>query len=204
MANFDYLFKYLLIGDSGVGKSNLLLRFADDVFSETHIATIGVDFKIRTVNIENNIVQLHIWDTAGQDRFKSITSSFYRGAHGIMLVYDVTDMDSFINVEKWLQEVDKQRGRDNSIILVGNKSDMTSKRVVTWEMGKEYADKLGVLYLETSAKTSTNVETLFLTMAADIKSHLVESKLDTTGGGTVIVRNSSPVVKKSSWICCSV
>ncbi|XP_021344297.1 ras-related protein Rab-1B-like [Mizuhopecten yessoensis] len=91
---YDFLFKYLLIGDSGVGKSSLLLRFADDVFSDTYISTIGVDFKIRTVDVDNKVVRLQVWDTAGQDRFKTITASFYRGAHGIMLVYDVTDMVS--------------------------------------------------------------------------------------------------------------
>ncbi|XP_033733923.1 GTP-binding protein YPTC1-like [Pecten maximus] len=202
MENHDYLFKYLLIGDSGVGKSSLLLRFADDVFSDTYISTIGVDFKIRTVKIEDKTVRLQIWDTAGQDRFKTITSSFYRGAHGIMLVYDVTDMESFRHVETWIQEVEKYGGCDSSMILVGNKSDMTGKRVVTYTMGKEYAERLGITFLETSAKSTTNVETLFLSLTSEVKSKVVEGKLNTTGGGTVIVRNSSPVNKKSSWLCC--
>ncbi|XP_060063031.1 uncharacterized protein LOC132543533 [Ylistrum balloti] len=202
MERNDYLFKYLLIGDSGVGKSSLLLRFADDVFSETYISTIGVDFKIRTVNLEGKTVRLQIWDTAGQDRFKTITSSFYRGAHGIMLVYDVTDMQSFRHVRDWIQEVDKYGGGDTTMILVGNKSDMNSKRLVTYDMGKEYAESLGISFVETSAKSSTNVESLFVTMASEIKNQIVEGKLDTTGSGTVIVRNSSPVNQKSSWKCC--
>ncbi|XP_021349357.1 GTP-binding protein YPTC1-like [Mizuhopecten yessoensis] len=199
---YDFLFKYLLIGDSGVGKSSLLLRFADDVFSDTYISTIGVDFKIRTVDVDNKVVRLQVWDTAGQDRFKSITASFYRGAHGIMLVYDVTDMESFQHVETWIKEVDRYGSCDHNMILVGNKSDLSGKRVVTYEKGKEFAEKLGISFMETSAKSSTNVETLFMTMAAEIKSTIAEDKLDTTGGVTVIVRNSSPVNKKSSWKCC--
>ncbi|XP_021349332.1 ras-related protein ORAB-1-like [Mizuhopecten yessoensis] len=201
--DYSYLFKYLLIGDSGVGKSNLLLRFADDVFSDTYIYTIGVDFKIRTVSIDNSAVRLQVWDTAGQERFKTITSSFYRGSHGIMLVYDVTNIESFRHVELWLQEVDRYGGKDNNLILVGNKIDMTSKRVVTYEMGKEYAERHGISFMETSAKTSTNVENLFTTMAEEIKSKLDSGKLDTTHrGGTVNVRNSSPI-KQSPWVCCA-
>lgn len=201
MDNNDYLFKYLLIGDSGVGKSSLLLRFADDVFSDTYISTIGVDFKIRTVKVEDKIVRLQIWDTAGQDRFKTITSSFYRGAHGIMLVYDVTDMESFQHVSTWLNEVDRYGGSEVTMILVGNKSELNSKRVVEYSMGKEYADKLGLSFMETSAKSSTNVETLFMTMASQIKSQIVEGKLDSTGGSTILTRNSSPVNKPSTSIC---
>ncbi|XP_069107887.1 uncharacterized protein [Argopecten irradians] len=202
MANYDYLFKYLLIGDSGVGKSSLLLRFADNVFSDTFIATIGVDFKIRTVNIDDKTARLQIWDTAGQDRFKTITSSFYRGAHGIMLVYDVTDLGSFRHIETVIEEIKKYRGGDGPMILVGNKSDMTNKRVVTYSMGKEYAEKLGISFMETSAKSSVNVETLFMSLTSEVKSEVVEGKLDITSGGSVIVRNTSPVNKKRSWICC--
>ncbi|XP_033733922.1 ras-related protein Rab-1A-like isoform X2 [Pecten maximus] len=199
--HYDYLFKYLLIGDSGVGKSSLLLRFADDVFSDTYIYTIGVDFKIRTVEIDSSIVRLQIWDTAGQERFKTITSSFYRGSHGIMIVYDVTDMESFQNVESWIQEVDKYGSCNSSMILVGNKSDMTGKRVVTYAMGKEYADRLGIPFVETSAKRSTNVETSFMTMASELKTKMVDGKLETTGVGNVNVRNSTPVTTNSYGPC---
>merc|ERR1712159_656276 len=99
---YDYLFKLLLIGDSGVGKSCLLFRFADDTYQESYISTIGVDFKIRTVELEGKTIKLQIWDTAGQERFRTITSSYYRGAHGIIVVYDVTDQESFNNVKTWL------------------------------------------------------------------------------------------------------
>ncbi|XP_069140127.1 uncharacterized protein [Argopecten irradians] len=198
---YDYLFKYLLIGDSGVGKSCLLLRFADDVFSETYISTIGVDFKIRTVDLDNKVVRLQIWDTAGQERFKTITASFYRGSHGIMLVYDVSDMESFQNIGMWVEEAKKYGGSDATMILVGNKSDMTTKRTVTYEMGKEYADRLGIPFMETSAKQSTNVETTFLTMASELKTKLVDSRLDPIVGPTVRLRNSSPVNTKSNGPC---
>merc|ERR1711965_386176 len=109
---YDYLFKLLLIGDSGVGKSCLLLRFADDTYTETYISTIGVDFKIRTVEIDQKVIKLQIWDTAGQERFRTITSSYYRGAHGIIVVYDVTDEESFTAVERWMTEIERFAGPD--------------------------------------------------------------------------------------------
>jgi len=105
--DYDFIFKILLIGDSGVGKSCLLLRFADDKYSESFISTIGVDFKIRTVNINGKVIKLQIWDTAGQERFRTITSSYYRGAHGIIVVYDVTDRGTFTSVKQWLQEIER-------------------------------------------------------------------------------------------------
>merc|ERR1712013_845506 len=127
---YDYLFKLLLIGDTGVGKSCLLLRFADDTYTESYISTIGVDFKIRTIELEGKTIKLQIWDTAGQERFRTITSSYYRGAHGIIVVYDVTDMDTFKNVPQWLEEIDRYACENVNKLLVGNKSDMTSKKVV--------------------------------------------------------------------------
>ena len=149
----DYLFKLLLIGDSGVGKSCLLLRFADDTYTESYISTIGVDFvsvklcisfseltcffcdsimawkKIRTLELDGKTVKLQIWDTAGQERFRTITSSYYRGAHGIIVVYDVTDQESFNNVKQWMNEIDRYANDKVNKMLVGNKSDLASKRV---------------------------------------------------------------------------
>jgi len=169
---YDYLFKLLLIGDSGVGKSCLLLRFADDTYTESYISTIGVDFKIRTIELDGKTIKLQIWDTAGQERFRTITSSYYRGAHGIIVVYDVTDQESFNNVKQWLHEIDRYAAENVNKLLVGNKSDLSGKRAVSTEQGKEFADSLGIEFLETSAKTSTNVEQAFLTMASQIKARM--------------------------------
>ncbi|KAJ7445724.1 GTP-binding protein ypt1 [Mycena galericulata] len=171
-SEYDYLFKLLLIGDSGVGKSCLLLRFADDTYTESYISTIGVDFKIRTIELEGKTVKLQIWDTAGQERFRTITSSYYRGAHGIIVVYDVTDNDTFTNVKQWLQEIDRYASEGVNKLLVGNKSDLTGKKVVEYSVAKEFADQLTIPFLETSAKNATNVEQAFLTMAKQIKDRM--------------------------------
>ncbi|KAF7548197.1 hypothetical protein G7046_g8755 [Stylonectria norvegica] len=175
----------LLIGDSGVGKSCLLLRFADDTYTESYISTIGVDFKIRTIELDGKTVKLQIWDTAGQERFRTITSSYYRGAHGICVVYDVTDMDSFNNVKQWLQEIDRYATEGVNKLLVGNKSDMSDKKVVEYTVAKEFADSLGIPFLETSAKNASNVEQAFLTMARQIKERM----------GTTTANNTKPSVQ---------
>ncbi|CAO3595084.1 unnamed protein product [Absidia cylindrospora] len=166
---YDYLFKILLIGDSGVGKSCLLLRFADDTFTDNYISTIGVDFKIRTIELEGKTVKLQIWDTAGQERFRTITSSYYRGAHGIIVVYDVTDSDSFNNVKLWLNEIGRYAAEGVNKLLIGNKNDLTDQKVIETEQLKELSDTLDIPFLETSAKESVNVEKAFLTMAKQIK-----------------------------------
>lgn len=168
-AEYDFLFKLLLIGDSGVGKSCLLLRFADDSYTDSFIATIGVDFKIRTIEVGGKTVKLQIWDTAGQERFRTITSSYYRGAHGIVIVYDVTNAETFAHVNPWIEEIKRYACADVNKLLVGNKSDMEEKRTVSQAQGEELAKSLGVPFLETSAKTAANVEQTFITMAAEIQ-----------------------------------
>jgi len=167
--DFDYLYKLLIIGDSGVGKSCLLLRFADDIFTDSFISTIGVDFKIKTIDIDGSKVKLQIWDTAGQERFRTITSSYYRGAHGIIVVYDVTEQKTFTNITKWLKEIDTFAGPLVQKVLVGNKNDMANERVVSVDQGQELATKLNIPFIETSAKESHNVEKAFQIMAKDIK-----------------------------------
>uniref|UniRef100_A0A3Q2WLL5 RAB1A, member RAS oncogene family b n=1 Tax=Haplochromis burtoni TaxID=8153 RepID=A0A3Q2WLL5_HAPBU len=216
----DYLFKLLLIGDSGVGKSCLLLRFAvsfapkankgcffkflassDDTYTESYISTIGVDFKIRTIELDGKTIKLQIWDTAGQERFRTITSSYYRGAHGIIVVYDVTDQESFNNVKQWLQEIDRYASENVNKLLVGNKCDLTTKKVVDYTTAKEFADSLGIPFLETSAKNATNVEQAFMTMAAEIKKRMGPGA--TAGGGEKPNVKLTPgtTVKTSSGGC---
>mmetsp|Transcript_24501 Transcript_24501/g.56453 ORF Transcript_24501/g.56453 Transcript_24501/m.56453 type:complete len:204 (-) Transcript_24501:271-882(-) len=158
---YSALFKVLLIGDSAVGKSSLLLRFADDVYSASYIATIGVDFKIKTVEVDSRIIKLQLWDTAGQERFRTITQSYYRGSHGIIVVFDVADRTTFDNVKHWLEEVAKYAAPHAVRLLVGNKSDLGSKREVTSVEASEFAHEKGMTYIETSAKASLNVEAAF-------------------------------------------
>ena len=177
-SEYDYLFKLLLIGNSGVGKSCLLLRFSDDTYSNDYISTIGVDFKIKTVELEGKTVKLQIWDTAGQERFRTITSSYYRGSHGIIIVYDITDQESFNGVKMWLQEIDRYATSTVLKLLVGNKSDLTDKRVVEFDVAKEFAEANNMPFLETSALDSTNVEEAFLTMAKQIKESMAKQKLN--------------------------
>ncbi|KAI8973874.1 GTP-binding protein ypt1 [Pilobolus umbonatus] len=199
---YDYLFKLLLIGDSGVGKSCLLLRFADDTYTESYISTIGVDFKIRTIELEGKTVKLQIWDTAGQERFRTITSSYYRGAHGIIVVYDVTDEDSFNNVKQWLQEIDRYAAEGVNKLLVGNKSDLVDKKVVSTEQAKEFAESLNIPLLETSAKDATNVEQAFLTMAKQIKDRMGSTMQQQQAKSTVKVGQGAAVQPQQSGGCC--
>lgn len=197
---YDYLFKLLLIGDSGVGKSCLLLRFADDTYTESYISTIGVDFKIRTIEQDGKTVKLQIWDTAGQERFRTITSSYYRGAHGICVVFDVTDQESYNNVKQWLQEIDRYASPDVNKLLVGNKIDMADKKVVDSDLAKAFAESLNIPFLETSAKNATNVEEAFLAMARQIKERMGSTAINNKP--TVNVNSGQDVQRGSSSGCC--
>ncbi|XP_013103540.1 ras-related protein Rab-35 isoform X1 [Stomoxys calcitrans] len=157
---FDHLFKLLIIGDSGVGKTSLLLRFSDDAFNGCHITTIGVDFKIRTLVIDEKRVKVQIWDTAGQERFRTITSTYYRGTHGVIVVYDVTDGGSFKNVRRWLDEIQNNCGVLN-VILVGNKNDDPEKKVVATDDARRFAESCDIELFETSAKDNIGVNEMF-------------------------------------------
>jgi len=175
-AAYDYLIKLLLIGDSGVGKSCLLLRFSDDSFTPSFITTIGIDFKIRTIELEGKRIKLQIWDTAGQERFRTITTAYYRGAMGILLVYDVTDEKSFNNIRNWIRNIEQHATESVNKILIGNKCDMVEKKVVDSARGKALADEYAIKFLETSAKNSINVEEAFITLAKDIKKRLIDNQ----------------------------
>ena len=175
LAKPDYLFKALVIGDSGVGKSCLLLRFAQDKYEQNYLSTVGVDYYNRTISIDGKRVQLQMWDTAGQERFRTITRSYYRGSQGIVVVYDVTDNDTFENVKHWLSEIERYATDGVSKMLVGNKCDMTDARAVETATAQEVADKLDVPFFEASAKTAENVDEIFLRMARDILARTKET-----------------------------
>jgi Ras-related protein Rab-1A len=167
---YDFLFKLLVIGDSGVGKTCVLLRFADDTFSESYMSTVGVDFKISTMNSDGKVIKLQMWDTAGQERFQTIRGSYYRGANGILVVYDVTDRNSFENVQYWVEEFRRFHPKDQDVkmLLVGNKADLSQKRVVSEDEAKEKADHFQMGFIETSARAATNVESAFGQIVGDI------------------------------------
>ena len=164
---YDYLFKILIIGESGVGKTCLLLRFTEDSFTTTFLTTIGIDFKIKIINLENKLIKLQIWDTAGQERFRTITKTYYKGAHGIILTYDVTDQDSFKNIRNWIKQIEANAQGNVKRVLVGNKCDKPD-RVVTEEEGKKLADDYSMGFFETSAKTNKNVTEVFYHLTKEI------------------------------------
>eukprot|EP01084_Bolivina_argentea_P033421 61811_1 len=168
--DYDYLYKFLLVGDSGVGKSSVMVRFSDDSYDDSFITTIGVDFKLRTIESDNKTIKLQIWDTAGQERFRTITTSYYRGAHGIIIVYDITDKESFRNIREWLYEIDRYASDNVSKLIIGNKLDLANKRVVSYEDAKAFADEFGIEYIETSAKKNQNIDETFHKMAKIISS----------------------------------
>lgn len=159
--HYDLLVKLMLIGDQAVGKSCLLTRFSENTFSSSFISTIGVDFKVKTLDVDGTRVKLQIWDTAGQERFRTITTAYYRGAMGILLVYDITKEKSFQNVDGWIRNISAHAAPDVVVMLVGNKSDLESKRAVPRAQAEALARENGMEHMETSAKDASNVEEVF-------------------------------------------
>ncbi|CAJ0948682.1 unnamed protein product, partial [Mesorhabditis belari] len=182
---YDYLFKLLLIGDSGVGKTCVLFRFSDDSFNNSFISTIGIDFKIRTIDLDGKKIKLQIWDTAGQERFRTITTAYYRGAMGIMLVYDITNEKSFENIKNWIRNIEEHASQDVERMIIGNKCDMEDRRVVSRDRGQQLSIEYGTKFMETSAKLNHNIEEAFYTLARDIKGKMERGQGQTVGvGGT--------------------
>lgn len=167
--SYNFLFKIIIIGDTHVGKSNVLLRFSDDRFQDSFQPTIGVDFKIKTWMFEDTPIKLQLWDTAGQERFRNITNSYYKGAHGIILVYDITNHLSFQNIDLWIDEVEKHGASNLTKILIGNKCDLNEMRQVDKIEAQKKAEDLGMPFLETSAKDGVNIEKIFLYLVKEIK-----------------------------------
>ena len=202
---YDYLFKLLLIGNSSVGKSSLLVRFVDDVWEENFVPTIGVDFKLKTLDVNGKKVKLQIWDTAGQERFKNITASYYRGGNGVLVVYDITDRDSFTNLTSWLIEIEKNANKNVFKLLIGNKNDLESERKVTTEEGKEFADSNGMKFIETSAKTADKVYEAFELLTQEIiKNNLNKDKVITNKATErkIELNKGADLNKKKKEGCC--
>lgn len=229
---YNYLFKYIIIGDCGVGKSCILLQFADKRFEPSHDLTIGVEFGSRTIDIPSvrsnaslqsldesdaDIVscKLQVWDTAGQESFRSITRSYYRGAAAALLVYDITRRESFSHLTKWLDEVRQNCQTNICLMLIGNKSDLNHRREVSYEEGQEFAELYGLVFLETSAKTADNVEKAFYETACKIHEKIVNGIIDVSNGNNGVkvgapksakpMRVASDVTQHeaSSYSCCS-
>uniref|UniRef100_A0A7S0PZ10 Uncharacterized protein n=1 Tax=Coccolithus braarudii TaxID=221442 RepID=A0A7S0PZ10_9EUKA len=178
--SYAYLFKYIIIGDTGVGKSCLLLQFTDKRFQQQHDLTIGVEFGARMITIDNKQIKLQIWDTAGQESFRSITRSYYRGAAGALLVYDITRRETFNHLTSWLDDARTHSNSNMTIMLIGNKSDLEHRRAVSFEEGQAFANEHGLIFLETSAKTAANVEEAFINTARRIYEKIQQGVFDVT------------------------
>ena len=190
-------FKILTIGESGVGKTCILRRFVEDKFLKNHLATIGIDFKTKTVKIKNKDIKLKIWDTAGEERFRNITTQYYKGADGIVLVYDVTDGSSFEKIKDWMDQIISNTTRDNiGLVLLGNKCDF-EERVITEEQGKKLAEELKISYFETSALNGQGINEAFEQLTLDImKIKGVDSGHDTS------IELKKVKKKKAKGDCC--
>lgn len=199
MSAYDYLFKYLLIGDSGVGKTSIMLRFVDDQFNSRFMSTIGIDFKIKIINIDNKKIKLQIWDTAGQEKFRTITNAYFRGAMGIIIVYDVTDRNSFNNIKTWLKSVEQHCDYNIKIILLANKCDLENHRVVSTEEGKLIAMNNNILYFETSAKDNIEIENPIISLTKSIIIQKLERIKSFEPKNHVLLKQ--PTIK-SKFNCC--
>ena len=163
--DYDYIFKVLLLGNSDVGKSSIILRYVEQTWSDIFVPTIGVDFKVKTLQINKKNVKMQIWDTAGQERFRTVVSSYFKGSHGIFIIYDITNRESFKNLENWLGEIEKNASDKVLKILIGNKCDLEQEREIQFEEGQAFANRNGMQFIETSAKNNTNINEAFEALA---------------------------------------
>ncbi len=169
-SSYDYLFKIIIIGDSGTGKTTLTKKYTTGEYRDNYVSTIGVDFSVRTIDTEGGVsIKLQLWDTAGQERFKAITKNYYKSAHGCIIIYDLTDRESFDNILYWLDQVAELSGESIVKILVGSKADLIEQRQVSREEGQSYAEKYNMFFMEVSSKQNTGVDDLFELMASSIK-----------------------------------
>lgn len=179
--NFDYMFKLLIIGNSSVGKTSFLFRYADDSFTPDFVSTVGIDFKVKTVYRNEKRVKLQIWDTAGQERYRTITTAYYRGAMGFLLMYDISNQESFNAVQDWATQIKTYSWDNAQVILVGNKCDLEDNRAISPEDGKRLADELGLEFFEASAKDNINVKQVFERLV-DIICEKMNESLDASSG----------------------
>ena len=210
--NFNYLFKYIIIGDSAVGKSNILLRYIHDKFNEEFQSTIGVEFGAKNIKIEDKIYRIQIWDTAGQETFRSITRAYYKNSVCACVVYDITNRNSFQNVKSWIEDCKKQSPKTVFLVLIGNKVDLEDRREVSYEEGSIYAQKNGMLFFETSAKTGKNIEEIFMNSSYEIAKRINNGFYDLTNENNgikqgfnsenVILNNNNVGNNQNSGYCC--
>jgi len=175
---YTYLFKYIIIGDSSVGKSNILMKFTHNKFTNDFQSTIGVEFGAKNLEVNNNVYRIQIWDTAGQENFRSITRSYYKNSVCAMIVYDITNRASFEHVQNWIEDIRGQSPKTILILLLGNKSDLEEKRVVSYDEGNEFAIKNGISFCETSAKTGFGIEEIFLKSCKIIVKNMEDNYYD--------------------------
>ena len=178
--NFNYLFKYIIIGDSSVGKSNILLKYAHNQFKPEYQLTIGVEFGAKNIDINGKTYRIQIWDTAGQENFRSITRAYYKNSVCALVVYDVTNKESFDNVKSWIEDCKSQSPKTILMVLVGNKIDLDSDRAVSYEEGEEFAKVNNMPFFETSAKTGANIENIFVKSAEMIAQKINDGYYDIT------------------------
>ena len=192
------IFKILTIGESGVGKTCILRRFVENKFLKNHLATIGIDFKTKTLNINDQEIKLKIWDTAGQERFRNITNQYYKGADGIVLVFDVTDEASFEKIKDWMDQILSNTNKDEiCLVLLGNKCDVEAvKRSIKPEQGRELANELNINYFETSALSGYNIKEAFETLTIDI---MKKKKIGSGNNDNIDLKKNK---KKKDSDCC--
>ena len=194
-------FKLVFLGEQSVGKTSLITRFMYDSFDSTYQATIGIDFLSKTMYLEDRTVRLQIWDTAGQERFRSLIPSYIRDSSAAVVVYDISSTNSFAQVDRWIEDVRTERGGEVIIILVGNKTDLTDKRRVSMEQGERRAKELGVLFIESSAKTGHNVKQLFRRVAASLPGLDAVKEEDKPSEVSTLIRPQIDNVPESSCSC---
>ena len=202
---YDYLFKLILVGDSYVGKTNIMSQYIKKEFNLNSKSTVGVEFGTKIIKIDDKIVKTQIWDTAGQERYKSITSAYYKGAKGAFIVYDITCKTTFDSVDRWIQDLSMYGDKNITMLLIGNKSDLEDKRQIKKEVGEEKAKEFGLGFIETSACSGVNINKAFKTLLKEVCNKYSEEKknneeFEDNNGNNIEISSGDNEVKKKT--CC--